>query len=646
MKNGQPLLLQLPGIGPSLARKITQAFGSEEAFQAACQDLQLAPLLAIEGLSERRAFQIVHEVRSAGVPPLPATDRARDIQRELEELIESYANTTHGKRYLRLLPTLRDAEEIEASAKRVLEWRRRVEALDRPAVARQLQRLGPLREPGRLPSTRRVLLVDDEESEMEARSRGLDRWLRIGTMSALASDLPDDALVLDATSEGIDDAGTEAPVVRARVSDPLWKLVPGSSLEFLRLNRGCIEALAELARLTGGASRAGEILDAPADAAIDGTKIREAAARALAAAQAELEKRLGSFSLSGLQVLELLAHGSSKLLDEASDAAAQAGRAVMKAEIGLLLDPFEPQLPLRLDEELLADAERKAQSRATELAFRSNQEAARKVEAARPALGAELERWFSFDVEFALGRLAADFDLRPASSSKRVKFVNAVNLRLRREGPVQPVSYEVGHDNPVAVLTGANSGGKTSVLELVAQLVILHHWGLPVPAEAAEIPILQELHCVAPVRGGDAGAFESFLRDLFPPLVRPGAKLLLLDEVENVTELEAAGRILGVFIDEVARTGSLAVVVTHLPSEVLAHVKTKVRVDGIDAVGLDEKFNLIVDRQPKLNHWARSTPELILRRVHSKAQGDARELYARILQLWQKGPPKAQRPGP
>ena len=644
---GPSFLSAVPGVGPALLRKIAKAYGSEAAFEESCQTLDLGPLLQVEGLSERRAFQIVHEVRNAGKTPLASTDRARDIQRDLEDLIASYANTAHGKRYLRLLPTLRDADEIEASARRVMESRRRVEALDRPAIAKQLQRLGPLREPARVPSTRRILLVEDEEGEMEARQRGLDRWLRIGTVAALGGELTDDALVVDATDDGIDDAATDAPVVRAKVLDPLWKLVPEVSVEFFRLNRGCLEALAELARLTGRATRTTELVAATTDRA--GTSkgsLRDAAARALQAAQAELEKRLASMSLTGLQVLDLLGRGSSKVLDEARDAASQVGRAVIREATGLLLDPFEPNLPLTLDEELLAETERRSAARELESSFGAQQDAARRIEAVRPTLAAEIEYWFGFDVDFALGTLACDLDLRPATTGPRIRFENAMNLRLRRAGAVQPVSYQVGGEFPVTVVTGANSGGKTSLLDLVAQLVLLHHWGLPVPAAHAEIPILEELHCVAPVRGGDAGAFESFLRDLFPPLVRPGRKLLLLDEVENVTELEAAGRILGVFIDEVDRTGSLAVVVTHLPSEVLAHAKAKVRVDGIDAVGLDEKFNLIVDRQPKLDHWARSTPELILRRVHSKSVGEARELYAKILRLWDPAGPAAARPRP
>jgi dsDNA-specific endonuclease/ATPase MutS2 len=56
-----------------------------------------------------------------------------------------------------------------------------------------------------------------------------------------------------------------------------------------------------------------------------------------------------------------------------------------------------------------------------------------------------------------------------------------------------------------------------------------------------------------------------------------------------------------------------------------------VRVDGIEAKGLDEQYNLIVDRTPKMNCLARSTPELILKRIYENSDGKIKEVYGEIL---------------
>ena len=56
-----------------------------------------------------------------------------------------------------------------------------------------------------------------------------------------------------------------------------------------------------------------------------------------------------------------------------------------------------------------------------------------------------------------------------------------------------------------------------------------------------------------------------------------------------------------------------------------------IRIDGIEAQGLDENMDLIVDRNPKRNHIARSTPELIVRRLASRSQGPTSEIFSNLL---------------
>jgi dsDNA-specific endonuclease/ATPase MutS2 len=49
---------------------------------------------------------------------------------------------------------------------------------------------------------------------------------------------------------------------------------------------------------------------------------------------------------------------------------------------------------------------------------------------------------------------------------------------------------------------------------------------------------------------------------------------------------------------------------------------TDVRVDGIEAKGLDEEYNLMVESYSPMNYFARSTPELILRMVYERSDGN------------------------
>ena len=58
----------------------------------------------------------------------------------------------------------------------------------------------------------------------------------------------------------------------------------------------------------------------------------------------------------------------------------------------------------------------------------------------------------------------------------------------------------------------------------------------------------------------------------------------------------------------------------------------KLRTDGIEAKGLDKNYNLIVDRTPKINYLANSTPELILKKVYEKSEETLKSVYKDILE--------------
>jgi dsDNA-specific endonuclease/ATPase MutS2 len=196
------------------------------------------------------------------------------------------------------------------------------------------------------------------------------------------------------------------------------------------------------------------------------------------------------------------------------------------------------------------------------------------------------------------------------------------------------VSYALGsaeHAEKVAILSGVNSGGKTSLLDLVAQIAILAHMGLPVPARTCRLCVFQEMYYFSKSRGTlSAGAFETAMRK-FAVVENDSRKLVLADELEAITEPGASARIIACMLDELNRRDCVAVFVSHLAEEIRRNASTPVRVDGIEASGLDEDFNLLVDRSPRYNYLARSTPELILDRLVRTTQGPEQEFYARLL---------------
>ncbi len=241
--------------------------------------------------------------------------------------------------------------------------------------------------------------------------------------------------------------------------------------------------------------------------------------------------------------------------------------------------------------------------------------------------------------DLSLGRFAAEYDLqRPEYVDREtIAVVEARNLSLSREGEVQPVTYAVGEhtiappgDERVTVLTGANSGGKTTLLETLCAIVILAHMGLPVPASEAEISVLDRLVFHRRHASFNAGVLESTLQSVVPPLVSGERTLMLVDEFEAITEPGRAADLLGGLVRLTLSEGALGTFVTHLADD-LEPLPETARTDGIFAEGLTSDLELEVDYQPRFGSVGRSTPEFIVSRLVANADDRAEEAGFRTL---------------
>jgi dsDNA-specific endonuclease/ATPase MutS2 len=133
----------------------------------------------------------------------------------------------------------------------------------------------------------------------------------------------------------------------------------------------------------------------------------------------------------------------------------------------------------------------------------------------------------------------------------------------------------------------------------------------------------------------NAGAFESTLRTLSKMIMSPNSRLVLADEMESISEPGASARVIAAFLDLLGRsTDSVGIFVTHLAQEISKYTKENLRIDGIEARGLSENLELIVDRTPKYHKYAKSTPELIVQRLHRISKGSEKDIYSYILEAF------------
>ncbi|WP_224269173.1 DNA mismatch repair protein [Haloprofundus salinisoli] len=255
------------------------------------------------------------------------------------------------------------------------------------------------------------------------------------------------------------------------------------------------------------------------------------------------------------------------------------------------------------------------------------------IEAARDDIDAAVEAVEDSAFALSLAQFADAYDLvRPELGGGDGPFgVAAVDARhLFLDGDVQPVTYAVGHhtlsadpqppaDERVTVLTGANSGGKTTLLETLCQVALLAAMGLPVPAGRAQVGDFDTVVFHRRHASFNAGVLESTLKSIVPPLSGEGRTLMLVDEFEAITEPGRAADLLGGLVGLTVDRNAVGVYVTHL-AEDLSPLPAAARIDGIFAEGLTPELALRVDYQPRFGTIGKSTPEFIVSRLVANAR--------------------------
>ncbi len=300
--------------------------------------------------------------------------------------------------------------------------------------------------------------------------------------------------------------------------------------------------------------------------------------------------------------------------------------------VGIKEPVFTRTFPVRIDQESLFREIKRVKSRISLEFYLKCLKIAKKIDIS------EINMRVSHYRKLELYKILGDDSFVFPEFGDGTEFLDGWNLFIEKP---DPVSYCIGkaeihgRNENIAILTGANSGGKTSLLELVCQIVILAHMGFPVNARNARISIYNEIFYFRKKQTSyGSGAFEKAISGIAKTIAGKGKKLILIDEFESVTEPGAGAKILASLLKIADKKGHHAIVVSHLGDEFREF--DFLRIDGIEAKGLDENLNLIVDRQPVFEKVGKSTPELIIERLMEKNKGEIRDIFREVLSVFRK----------
>ncbi|MBN1133968.1 MAG: endonuclease MutS2 [Methanosarcinaceae archaeon] len=692
-------LQDMPHIGEKMTKRFVEHFGSEKAALDAILEGDIASISGVEGIGQRYAISLVHEVRAkvegVSISDFLKTKEAMEIYGRLIDLIQQFAHTRYAKDKLHIYypypETKRDKiEEVRESVSYYMDI---AELLNGDSeFLRLLPQIKSLNLKYAFPRVRECAILTADHSEFEyARTRFGD-IIDVQLVSNL-SEFVDYArgyshvIASDDNFLGFDfpeDIEPEFVAELKKMED--WKIVPEREIGFFAKNLTSIEcAIAVIQRVRSTGIRFFEELEdrdletlrATLSLIDENGDVKPGAdpdigrlagilenmdicvSTTLNDANTRLYRCLSESKLilSGQDMLKVM-KGNVELKDLLEKEVYQSYRSIirdakeqvtgqlrlMKSELVLVesLFPYDITHPVEVDPEGLDSLRQHVKKLLHRKKIEHKRNISKTLHDYHEVVQKMVREVLDFDVGFTIGCFAHEYGLTIPSliKSNGIGFVGGENLFLRsRNGSVSPIDYSVGANTyapeegsgRVVLLSGVNSGGKTSMLELIAQCTILAHMGFPTPTKCLEIGLINGLYYFAKSKGTlDAGAFETTLRE-FAIVADDSSKMVLVDELESITEPGASARIIAGILEVLCdNTSSMAVFVSHLSELILENTKCSVRVDGIEASGLDSELNLIVDRTPRYNYIAKSTPELIVERLARKTTGKEKVFYERL----------------
>jgi len=477
-------LRDIKGIGDKLASRIINHFGSQNEFLRAAGNYDVYRLASMEGVSQRRAVEIINAVLGNPTESFLKTERAVQIYEEIIQCIIQYANTEYAKNRVLLLGPGKNQATIQENLNKVMEAKEKVAHLPKDDLRALFKNVNFSRTSKPKYDTSRAILVESRDDYTSLMDRGLNQRAQILNIQEVAS-LDEFELVVYVYRDGVlelDDAPNLA-MVNYDAED--LEIIPETVLSYYHENQTLLENILKIREILGYPSVLRDVLkimDSIETSQVDETLFNSAVNQAKDKADKKLEEAIKKVDLSGQEVLDILNKGMSPKIQEIFDEILKDAVKEIEDDTRVNFDPFIQKYPLEIDEQELERVKRQEIGKKEVKAFEERVNVAAQLQLLKSDVEVEIQEVLEFDYQFTLGCFAYYYDLHPPMISDGFRFKEGLHLNLALEDPsrVQRINYSLESPDNVVLLTGANSGGKTTLLETLAQISIMSQMGLPV----------------------------------------------------------------------------------------------------------------------------------------------------------------------
>ena len=556
---GERITLQnIKGIGDKISEKILNSVGGEEELQKIVDNVDVEKIANIEGISQRKAIEIMNQLLNMPTYEFIKSERAMELYEDIINKILSYSNTTYSKNRILLLSPTKDIKKINTQLDFVMNAKDHVSQLPIIKLRGLMKNLKEVEEAKPEYDPSKAILVEREEDNSYLCDLGLNQYYPIITASdspLLQEEMMNYDLVFYVYSQGILDFDGMPNLVMINIEENDYEIVPEKIINFFIQNKDLFTRVHEIQKIRNKESVLGDIIPIIDELNIIDKRevnIEELVLSLKDEMDEELEKSIKNIDLEGDEILNLLNNNFPPKISKIFDEIINKRKDIIREKTGISFDPYLRTYPIEIDETEIQRVTLEQSSKKENDIFDIKKSAAIQLNSIKKRAIEEVEDAIKFDYEFSLGSFAYEYGLCRPEFGDEIKLNGALHLELalkKDKDYVQTVDYQLTTDENIALLTGANSGGKTTLLETLTQISIMAQMGLPVSADSAEIKLFDEIYHFSKKRSLDAGAFESFLNVFIPIVTTNSEKLVLLDELEGITELDAAVKIISTFID-------------------------------------------------------------------------------------------------
>ncbi len=633
---------EIRGVGDKLIKKIIREYGSYEKFEDSIRNYDIEKLMNIQGISQKIALDIIRKIHDNSENEFLKTEQSEKIYDEIITRILDFSNTDYARTRVLLLKPTTDYKKIKETQKMVSDTIEKTSTLDYDIIQDLYQKIRPLNNEIKAKFDDEYAIVcEDYEDYISLIQKGFDKYCNVFAIEDNAS-LEEFEFIIYLYNDYNIDPGEANNIIAISNQSEDYEIQPNITLEYYKQNRPILENVYQLREYLGLESCIGEALEA-----LDAIKVETQNQIAITEIIDELKDEINEtlkneikkIELDGDEILQLLNNEDlppkiKNIFDEILSNA----REELSDKTGILFDPFIMKYPIEIDQNELKRVQDNISSNIHIKKYEQELNACSLLERYGEEIKRETREIIEYDYPLTLARFSKFYDLTIPQIKNTYHLEGSLHLTLKQDEkinqtPMQKINYSLDEENNIILLTGANSGGKTTLLETIGQHCIMAHMGLGVCSENATIAKTDEVHYFTKKHSLNAGAFETFITSFIPVTIGKEKKLVLIDELESITELEAAIKIIIGFIEHIQNDKTYAIIVTHMAPEILKRTDNiKIRTDGIEAKGLDENYNLIVDRTPKINYLANSTPELIIKKIYEKSEEPLKSVYKDILE--------------